>query len=96
VQGFFEEFIWRGYLITATLFILGGSILLALLISSLAFASIHYYFGILGVLPHTINGFVFGIVFLLTNTIWAPTVSHLIYNFLAIRRIRKALKRVGP
>jgi membrane protease YdiL (CAAX protease family) len=87
-QSFFEEFIWRAYLITAFFFGFGWNMYLALFISSLAFGSIHYRYGIQEMILQAINGFAFGVLFIFTDTLWAPAASHIVYNFLSVRAIR--------
>jgi membrane protease YdiL (CAAX protease family) len=84
-----EEALWRAYLIG---YLAGPCALpqgVAVLIAALSFGSIHFYFGARTVAFKSISGFAWGGLCLLTASLWAPVVSHLLYNCLAWRRLRR-------
>ena len=90
---FCEEFIWRGYMITALRLEAQLSPMAALLISALAFGSMHYYGGIQkSVIPQIVHGILLGILFVYTQTLLASFLCHITYNVLSIRRIRRLVK----
>lgn len=79
-----EELLWRGYLIPFLVqqFALDPSV--ALLVSSVAFALNHYYFGVRNILTKLVPGLVWGAGLLLTGSLLFGLVSHLVYNVLAL------------
>lgn len=73
-----EEIVWRGFLLPRV----------GLVLSSLAFALHHYIFG----LRHLVFSFLAGLGFgglYLTGSLWPPIASHLVYNALAWRHLRR-------
>jgi len=77
---FFEEVLFRGFLITNIEQILGnrkGSWIAGLLISSFIFALVHGYQGISGVILTGIAAIFFGLIFLFHGrNLWIPIIAH--------------------
>jgi len=81
-----EEFIWRGFLITALVDEFQFSLLNGLLVSSFLFGINHYYFGIQNVLLKMISGFIWGSLYLQTLNIVYPMIAHTVFNIIVYRR----------
>ena len=73
--GFGEELAYRGYAIPAVI-VAGGSAPAALALTSAAFAVLHSYQGVLGVVRTGVVGVIMGAVFLHTGSVWPPIVAH--------------------
>ena len=77
--GFGEELAYRGYAIPAV-FLAGGSAPAALAVTSAAFAVLHSYQGVLGVVRNGVVGMIMGMVFLHTGSVWPPMVAHILID----------------
>ena len=77
--GFGEELAYRGYAIPAV-FLAGGSAPAALAVTSAAFAVLHSYQGVLGVVRTGVVGMIMGMVFLHTGSVWPPMVAHVLID----------------
>ena len=77
--GFGEELAFRGYAIPAVIFA-GGSVPVALALTSGAFALLHSYQGVLGVVRTGVIGLTMGAVFLHTGSLWPPIVAHILID----------------
>lgn len=77
--GFGEELAYRGYAIPA-LIVAGGSAPVALALTSVAFAVLHSYQGVLGVVRTGVIGVILGAVFLHTGSVWPPMVGHVLID----------------
>lgn len=82
LQPFFEELVFRGYLMS----ILGRyfNLSVALILSSLVFALVHAWndgFTSLGFVTISLAGLLFGLLFMKTGRIWLPTGLHAAWNF---------------
>ena len=77
--GFGEELAYRGYAIPAVL-LAGGSAPAALAVTSAAFAVLHSYQGVLGVVRTGVVGMIMGMVFLHTGSVWPPMVAHILID----------------
>ena len=77
--GFGEELAYRGYAIPAMI-VAGGSAPAALALTSAAFAVLHSYQGVLGVVRTGVVGVIMGAVFLHTGSVWPPMVAHVLIN----------------
>ena len=77
--GFGEELAYRGYAIPAV-FLAGGSAPAALAVTSAAFAVLHSYQGVLGVVRTGVIGMIMGMVFLHTGSVWPPMVAHILID----------------
>ena len=77
--GFGEELAYRGYAIPAV-FLAGGSAPAALAVTSAAFAVLHSYQGVLGVVRTGVVGMIMGMVFLHTGSVWPPMVAHILID----------------
>jgi membrane protease YdiL (CAAX protease family) len=91
-----EEWLWRGFLLMQLPARLGWSVVLALVVSSLAFGSNHYIFGARNVLLKTIEGFAWGALFLASGTILVPLLSHFAFALLVGRDLRRMDLHVQP
>ena len=77
--GFGEELAYRAYAIPA-LIVAGGSASAALALTSVAFAVLHSYQGVLGVVRTGVVGVIMGMVFLHTGSVWPPMVAHVLID----------------
>ena len=77
--GFGEELAYRGYAIPAVI-VAGGSAPVALALTSAAFAVLHSYQGVLGVVRTGVVGVIMGGVFLHTGSLWPPMVAHVVID----------------
>ncbi len=77
--GFGEEIAYRGYAIPAVI-VAGGSAPAALAVTSVAFAVLHSYQGVLGVVRTGVVGVIMGVVFLHTGSVWPPMVAHVLID----------------
>ena len=77
--GFGEELAYRGYAIPAVM-VAGGSAPAALAVTSLAFAVLHSYQGVLGVVRTGVIGVIMGAVFLHTGSVWPPIAAHVLID----------------
>ena len=77
--GLGEELAYRAYAIPAMI-VAGGSTALALAFTSAAFAVLHSYQGVLGVVRTGAVGVIMGAVFLHTGSVWPPIVAHVLID----------------
>jgi membrane protease YdiL (CAAX protease family) len=77
--GFGEELAYRAYAIPA-LIVAGGSASAALALTSVAFAVLHSYQGVLGVVRTGVVGVIMGMVFLHTGSVWPAIVAHVLID----------------
>ena len=77
--GFGEELAYRAYAIPAVI-LAGGSAAAALALTSTAFAVLHSYQGVLGVVRTGAVGVIMGAVFLHTGSVWPPIVAHVLID----------------
>ena len=77
--GFGEELAYRGYAIPAVI-VAGVSAPAALAVTSVAFAVLHSYQGVLGVVRTGVIGVIMGVVFLHTGSLWPPMVAHVLID----------------
>ena len=77
--GFGEELAYRGYAIPA-LIVAGASAPVALALTSGAFAFLHSYQGVLGVVRTGLVGLIMGAVFLHSGSLWPPMVAHFVID----------------
>ncbi len=84
-----EEFLWRGFLLHALQTSFAVPATWAVVISSLCFGINHYYFGLRNVLQKTISGACWAGLLLATGSLLAPVVSHLVFDLVALRRMRR-------
>jgi membrane protease YdiL (CAAX protease family) len=86
--GFGEETFFRGYLFERFGKLIGyspGAKALTVLITSIAFASLHYFDqGLAGAQQATITGLVFGTVFAFTGRLWALICAHAAFDLAAV------------
>ena len=75
VAGFCEELVFRGFLITA-LAAASGSMVLALVVSAVAFGVVHAYQEPSGVARATLLGLVLAAPFVITGSLAAPMLAH--------------------
>ena len=77
--GLGEELAYRGYAIPAVL-VAGGSATVALALTSVAFAFLHSYQGVLGIVRTGVVGMIMGAVFLHTGSVWPAVVAHMVID----------------
>ena len=75
VAGFGEEIAYRGYAITA-LVLAFGSVPVAVVVSSIAFGTLHTYQGWIGIVRTGVLGAILAGVFLISDSIWPPIAVH--------------------
>jgi len=85
-----EEFIWRGYLIHL-LDNMTTDIIIAVVLSAIMFGSNHLYFGMVGFLNKTLHGFIWGITFVLTESLLISIVSHITFEYLTWNHLRQQM-----
>lgn len=79
LAAFVEELAFRGYLLTRLRETLGGgrsATVVAVLVSSVLFGSIHSEQGLIGVLVVSLDAIAFSILRLRNRTLWAPVLAH--------------------
>ncbi len=81
-NGFAEELVMRGYLITRLRHLLGSPVA-AVAISTALFASYHAYQGPYGVFSAILFGGITGFIFILTNRLWPCVIAHVIADIAA-------------
>jgi membrane protease YdiL (CAAX protease family) len=74
-----EEIVWRGFLQPQ----------ITLIPAAVAFALHHYFFGWRHVLFAFLAGIAWGLLFWASGSLWPPIASHLAYNILAWREMRR-------
>jgi uncharacterized protein len=94
--GFGEETFFRGYLFERIGKLIGrspGAKALTVLLTSVAFASLHYFDqGLAGAQQATITGLVFGTVFAFTGRIWTLMCVHAAFDLTAVAIIYMGLE----
>jgi membrane protease YdiL (CAAX protease family) len=94
--GFGEETFFRGYLFERFGKLIGhgpGARALTVLITSVVFASLHYFDqGLAGVQQATITGLVFGTVFAFTRRLWPLMCAHASFDLTAVAIIYAGLE----
>jgi membrane protease YdiL (CAAX protease family) len=94
--GFGEETFFRGYLFErlGKLFGTGpGAKVLTVVITSVAFASLHYFDqGLAGAQQATITGLVFGTIFAFTGRLWTLMCAHTAFDLAALAIIYGGLE----
>jgi len=90
--GFFEELLWRGYLMNRLVDLLGNKTKLAWAISLVGSAIIfglgHTYQGLGGVIKITTMGFLFGAAFLTTRrNLWPVIITHAVLDTIGFVQI---------
>lgn len=73
---FCEEFIWRGFLITLLRSNLSLSLWVSIMLSSIFFGLNHYYFGLRAIISKTLDGAIWGLLFVSTRNVIIPFISH--------------------
>jgi membrane protease YdiL (CAAX protease family) len=94
--GFGEETFFRGYLFERFGKLIGhspGATALTVLITSVVFASLHYFDqGLAGAQQATITGLVFGTVFAFTRRLWSLMCAHAAFDLTAVAIIYGGLE----
>jgi membrane protease YdiL (CAAX protease family) len=96
--GVCEELIYRGYLIWYASHFTGtgvGGLLLAVVLTSIAFGLVHIYQGVLGVTQVFAVGLAFGGLYVLSGSLWLPIAAHIAVD-IASGRFAVHLHRTGP
>jgi membrane protease YdiL (CAAX protease family) len=84
-----EELIWRGHLIR---FLQGQwqlPLAAAVLVAAVSFGLNHAYFGARSVIFKALHGVAWGVLLLVSGTLWPPVASHLAFNFCVWGRLAK-------
>jgi membrane protease YdiL (CAAX protease family) len=76
-----EEVVWRAYLLREV----------GLPLSAAAFALHHYHFGLRHIVFSFLAGLAWGGLFILAESLWPAVASHLAYNALAWRHMRRSV-----
>jgi len=77
--GLGEEWAYRGYAIPSVI-VASGSAPVALFLTSAAFAALHSYQGVLGIVRTGVVGVILGAVFLHTGSLWPPIIAHVVID----------------
>ena len=85
--GIVEEIVFRGFVLWYLTLVM--PMWTALLVSSIAFGLGHSYQGTAGMLRTGLAGFVFGLFFVLSGSIWLPIIAHALLDWLQGRQIRE-------
>jgi membrane protease YdiL (CAAX protease family) len=94
--GICEEFLFRGFAITALMLVVewgSGAALASALVASAIFATSHLYQGLAGVLSSFVIGFVFSYVYLATGSLLPTVLTHAVVDFVAGLRTQRVLAR---
>ncbi len=78
-----EETIFRGYLLLR-LTAVSGSVVFAVILSSLIFSMGHGYEGVAGVATTAVMGLILAVVYLWRGSLAAPMAMHFLQDFVAI------------
>lgn len=81
MSAFYQELVYRGYLITRLSDLLGRR-WLAVIVATVLFGSVHLYQGIPSTATITIVGFLFSWQYLLTKSVYPGTILHAFWNFM--------------
>ncbi len=92
--GFTEEYLWRGFCL-ARLAQVSGSLLFALVLTSLAFGLAHLYQGTRGVWRATLLGAVLGIPVVLTGSLVPSMIAHAAIDMISGRWTLEILRSWG-
>lgn len=79
--GFYEELVFRGFLITR-LKVVAGNLWAALVISSVLFGVVHNYQDPLAMVQITVIGFILGMMFVLRKSLISPILAHMAFDFI--------------
>jgi membrane protease YdiL (CAAX protease family) len=79
--GFYEELVFRGFLITR-LKVVAGNIWVTLFISSLLFGIAHNYQDLLAMTQITVIAFIVGMMFVLRKSLISPILAHMAFDFI--------------
>lgn len=88
--GFGEELAYRGYALSA-LALATGSVVPALILTSVAFGILHSYQGLLGVTRTGVVGLMMGAVFVYTGSLWPTVFAHTLIDLVAGLVLRERL-----
>lgn len=81
--GFTEELLFRGYILTRWQGF-SGSLVQAVIVSSILFGIGHAYQGLAGVVSTTAVGLAFGLVFIYLRRLWPVALAHALLDFIAL------------
>ena len=84
VQGFLDEILMRGMLISGLAMLLGGRPVAAVLIAAVLFGMTHAFFdgaSALSIVSNSLGGVMYGLAFILTGRIWLGLGLHFAWNF---------------
>jgi membrane protease YdiL (CAAX protease family) len=84
LDGFIEELLMRGMLVSGLGIALGGRRIAAVLIAAVLFGMTHMFFegaSILSVISNSLGGVIYGLAFVLTGRLWLGVGLHFAWNF---------------
>jgi len=91
--GIVEEIVYRGFVLWyLSLFM---PVWLALAVSSIGFGLAHSYQGVKGAVRCGLVGLAFGILYVVTGSIWLPIIGHALLDVLQGAAIREFLRKDG-
>ena len=88
---FCEEFLYRGYALTA-LAALSGFLVVGVVLSALAFGLAHFYQGPRGMFMTATIGLVYSVIVLWTGSLWPAILAHFVQDFGGAALLAQRLK----
>ena len=95
--GFWEELVFRGFLLGRLKLVFGGKAWVAVLVSGVLFGLGHGYQGLPGLLQTSMVGVALGAVTVWRKSLWPAVIAHLsidTFGLLAIRVLKPAMERL--
>ena len=90
--GIVEEIVFRGFVLWYLSFFM--ALWPAVLVSSVAFGLAHSYQGFSGIMRTGLVGLAFGVLFVVSGSIWLPIVGHVLVDVLQGRQLREIYRDV--
>jgi hypothetical protein len=90
--GIVEEIVFRGFVLWYLSFFM--AIWPAVLVSSVAFGLGHSYQGFSGIIRTGLVGLAFGVLFVISGSIWLPIIGHILVDVLQGRQLREIYRDV--
>jgi membrane protease YdiL (CAAX protease family) len=84
-EAFLEEIIWRGYLISYATSVLNIPIQYAVIISSVAFGTIHLSYGLANIVSKAIFGVILSLMYLVSNSLLPAILCHQVFNIMVFK-----------
>lgn len=90
---FFEEVMWRGFLLGLIPIVYGVNVYYAVAISSIFYGVTHVMQGVRGIFLNIINGLIFSLIAVYLGGILYSFVAHLVYNYLSMSTLHSYLSQ---